>query len=561
MQAAGGSAPVNQAAAPQQAEAPAAASPTDQAPQSAPAQAPAAQPAPEEPKKYHYKGTHRTLNEKPIIGILVEREPQRADQKAEQKSEDDPNETYKTANRGGAAIWRYANAVEEYGGQVRWITPGQNLDGVHAVLVPGGADINPSVYGQQANADAHLNVANESFDRFEIDMIKSAIDQKIPVRGVCRGMQLMNVAFGGTLMQDVPLEQTAAGLDPKYATEHGRGVHAVSIMPNSKLRAMLRNDGLRVNSYHHQGIDAVAKGFQVVARAADNIIEAIEMPDKNAIGVQFHPEKAKSDSLVRERFFKNLVDDAMKYWDDKDPIWIESDTPPPPPPDAPKYSRFSGNEHERRRQHEAEQLGVGLENINKAGYQLVYGWDHKPVTPGMLKDLQEKDQSYALRRKPDPGKQWDNPPELYRFSGYKVKHVILSFAPEGAEHLYSTESEAINRMRTLEQRAGVRFCHNKLGARLFHRHVDNVEFEIQKAELLDEGKLLMVWKDPSGKEHMEKLKNLDGLRCWSIEAPQKKDGEQQPQQPNLVYHPPPKPKKDPWYSNNSYGGYNNNWRN
>lgn len=162
------------------------------------------------------------------------------------------------------------------------------------LLLPGGADdVDPILYGEKPLP--MVSCINKERDKFEMLLLSEAIEQRKPVLGICRGVQVINVFAGGTLYQDLPTQL------PNYVVEHQRpdmkwsGVHNISIDTNSNLYRILQKERVNVNSTHHQAVRMVAPGFRVVARSDDNVIEAIENPTLRIMGVQFHPERLISD--------------------------------------------------------------------------------------------------------------------------------------------------------------------------------------------------------------------------------------------------------------------------
>ena len=168
------------------------------------------------------------------------------------------------------------------------------LDQVDMLLLAGGGDIAAERFGQ-ANLPCS-GVPNEKRDAYELMLVKEAITMKKPIFGICRGMQLINVALGGTLWQDVELKWQAEGA-PSVKIEHQRpdckweGVHEINVNPFSKLVEILGTDRMRVNSTHHQVIKDVAEDLIVSALSDDGVIEGLESDDGLIVGVQFHPER------------------------------------------------------------------------------------------------------------------------------------------------------------------------------------------------------------------------------------------------------------------------------
>ena len=171
------------------------------------------------------------------------------------------------------------------------------LEGFHGLLVPGGADIDPARYG----APRHPATATADFarqDEFEADMIAGALHHGIPILAICRGFQLLNVEHGGTLTQDLPAQSM-----------HRNGVHDVSLAAGSRLARVLDTCSLSVSSYHHQAVARVGAGLQVVGRASDGTVEALEPvdPEIALIAVQWHPEDTAADDARQQALFDWLV--------------------------------------------------------------------------------------------------------------------------------------------------------------------------------------------------------------------------------------------------------------
>lgn len=163
------------------------------------------------------------------------------------------------------------------------------LDALDGILLTGGADINPLFLGEDPVKELH-NI-NPRRDRQELLLARLAADRQIPILGICRGIQTMNAAFGGTLYQDIhsqidhTLIKHSQDLDRSYAS------HTVLVEKDSLLHELFGSEVLPVNSFHHQAVKEVAPGFKVCARASDGVIEAMESTEyKSMLGVQWHPE-------------------------------------------------------------------------------------------------------------------------------------------------------------------------------------------------------------------------------------------------------------------------------
>ncbi len=164
------------------------------------------------------------------------------------------------------------------------------LDGMCGLVLTGGEDVDPSHYG--APPHPSLGDIHAGRDEFEIALVLAARARKLPTLAICRGIQVANVALGGTLVQDLPSEWAGA-LDHDSAATRDRRVHPVSVQTSSALSHALGATSLDVNSFHHQAVASVAPGLAVVARAADGVIEGVEWvaDDWWMLGVQWHPEE------------------------------------------------------------------------------------------------------------------------------------------------------------------------------------------------------------------------------------------------------------------------------
>jgi len=163
------------------------------------------------------------------------------------------------------------------------------LAGVDGLLLTGGDDVDPALYGEAPHPS--FDVSEPGRDAFEIDLVRRALDADIPVLAICRGLQVLNVALGGTLIQDIPSEPAA--LLPHDAEGPPTTLaHTVEVAPGSCLAALVGPDATRaVNSRHHQAVRELGSGLIVTATSPDGVIEAAEVPAARfCIGVQWHPE-------------------------------------------------------------------------------------------------------------------------------------------------------------------------------------------------------------------------------------------------------------------------------
>ena len=165
------------------------------------------------------------------------------------------------------------------------------LDAADGLLLTGGEDVDPAHYGAamhpRGGAPLHAR------DATELALARAARDRRLPTLAICRGIQLLNVALGGTLVQDLPTERPG-GVDHDPGAGRASRSHALLVEPRSRLAAALGATELAVNSFHHQAVDGVAPSLVVTARAPDGVIEGVETAagdDWWALGVQWHPEE------------------------------------------------------------------------------------------------------------------------------------------------------------------------------------------------------------------------------------------------------------------------------
>lgn len=174
------------------------------------------------------------------------------------------------------------------------------LDRFDAVLLPGGADMEPSRYGADPIPQTTDTVAFQ--DEFDLGITRVAVHLDLPALAICRGMQVLNVALGGTLVQHVP----------ETTTLHHNAIHQVEVSEGSRLHAIVGATSIDVSSYHHQAINRLATDLVVTAVAADGLIEAVEHPRADVVAVQWHPEDRHATSATDAALFSDLVDRARK---------------------------------------------------------------------------------------------------------------------------------------------------------------------------------------------------------------------------------------------------------
>jgi len=195
---------------------------------------------------------------------------------------------------------RYVHAVHESGGRAVLITPDAPdtdvLDGIDGIVFTGGSDVDPSLYGEPPHPTTKVKPQR---DTAELLLLRAAVAADLPVLGVCRGMQLMAVAYGGRLHQHLPDVLGHEGHRPVSGPKFGH--HPVRLLPGSRAHAIL-GDQVTVNSYHHQGVRDPGGLTPVGWCPEDELIEVLEDPSRTfTLGVQWHPEDT-NDFRVFEAF-------------------------------------------------------------------------------------------------------------------------------------------------------------------------------------------------------------------------------------------------------------------
>jgi putative glutamine amidotransferase len=210
---------------------------------------------------------------------------------------------------------RYSEAVARAGGVVVQAQPiAQTTAAAHelvarfdGVIIQGGGDIDPNRYGQKPRSNAIYGISIEH-DELEIAVIRAAIELDKPVLAICRGIQILNVALGGTLHQHLA-DVLADG------ESHWDKHHEINLEPNSRVaKAMKTNSPKQSHSYHHQAIDTLAPDLIVTGRAPDQTIEAVEHNTKKwIVGVQWHPEDDADTEPDQQNLFNGFVDAAKRH--------------------------------------------------------------------------------------------------------------------------------------------------------------------------------------------------------------------------------------------------------
>ena len=188
------------------------------------------------------------------------------------------------------------------------------LERVDGVIMTGGEDIDPLKWFGEEPVSAMGEIAPKR-DDFDIALIRMAVEKGVPLLGICRGHQLLNVAFGGNLYQDLPSQLKGYSIKHRQSTPGWYGTHSILIEKGSLLNKQIGLDSVAVNTFHHQGVKDVAPGFKATAWSKDGVVEAMEKVGSTKVfGVQFHPEVFTSngyDTFIG--IFKHLVNEASIY--------------------------------------------------------------------------------------------------------------------------------------------------------------------------------------------------------------------------------------------------------
>ncbi len=213
----------------------------------------------------------------------------------------------------------YVKAVEQAGGIPVLIPHFDDLTALEplcsrldGLLLPGGADIHPRNYGEEPSP--LLGEVDEEEDRLDLALARYFLEMDLPILGICRGVQLLNVAIRGTLYQDItdqrPNSEPHAIIDqPRFYR-----AHSISIKPGTRLAELIGTEPLMVNSLHHQAVKALGRNAIISATAPDGVVEGIELPEHRfAIGIQCHPEELVADGDERSRLlFQGFIKAATR---------------------------------------------------------------------------------------------------------------------------------------------------------------------------------------------------------------------------------------------------------
>jgi putative glutamine amidotransferase len=207
----------------------------------------------------------------------------------------------------------YVRAIERAGGAPVLIPLLESPESVTAIrrrldglLLTGGGDLDPALYGEAPLPEC--GEPERERDEVEVALTRWALDERLPLLGVCRGMQLLNVVQGGSLYQDIVTQRPGAPRHDIIERPRGSRSHEIAIDPSSRLAAILGAPRQQVNSLHHQAVNRVGAGIEVVAWSEDGIAEAMELPDHPfALAVQYHPEELVPEDEASHRLFAAFV--------------------------------------------------------------------------------------------------------------------------------------------------------------------------------------------------------------------------------------------------------------
>jgi putative glutamine amidotransferase len=186
-----------------------------------------------------------------------------------------------------------------------------SLDGL---LLSGGSDLDPGYYGEEPGTELGPTIPER--DAFEMALVGLALRRGIPIFGICRGMQVLNVALGGTLYQDLPSQWEGDVLKHRQATPKWQPSHKVEVRDGSYIAEVMGRDVVKVNSYHHQGIKDLAEGLVATGYSTDGVVEAVEAGDLSErwlLGVQWHAEAMRGAGPQQESLFEAHVSAAERH--------------------------------------------------------------------------------------------------------------------------------------------------------------------------------------------------------------------------------------------------------
>jgi putative glutamine amidotransferase len=192
------------------------------------------------------------------------------------------------------------------------IRPGDVPEGTFdGLLLGGGTDVAPERYGQEQLPNANLKL-DEKRDNTEFPLLENALREGAPILGICRGMQVVNVGLGGTLIQDLPSQRPSDVVHDDSGKDRTNRIHSVKVLGGTRLSEIAGIVEIDVNSRHHQAVERPADGLVVSAKGPDDVIEAIEARDGRwLVAVQWHPENL-TDDAVSQNLFREFVAEVRR---------------------------------------------------------------------------------------------------------------------------------------------------------------------------------------------------------------------------------------------------------
>jgi putative glutamine amidotransferase len=219
---------------------------------------------------------------------------------------------------GGKSYENYKTWLESYAGNVEIVDiyvsdkPFELLSQCDGLVLTGGPDVNPGRFGQPN--EANRCTIDEHRDTLEFELLQKAFEYKMPVLGICRGQQLINVALGGSLIIDIPTDK---GNTVTHQLDSGDAHHYIYTNDSSRLKELSGVDSALVNSNHHQGIDRLANDLKATGKTADGLIEAYEWKDGSQkswlMAVQWHPERLEKGDRMSEPIAESFLQAARIY--------------------------------------------------------------------------------------------------------------------------------------------------------------------------------------------------------------------------------------------------------
>lgn len=219
------------------------------------------------------------------------------------------------------ADFDYVDGVAQAGGAPVVLPPVMDaraaasvVDGLDGLLLSGGSDLHPRYYGEEPIPELDVTLAER--DELEMALLESALRRGIPIFGICRGLQVLNVAFDGTLYQDLPSQVDQELLKHRQTTPKWQATHEIEVHGDTRIAGIMGGGTIKVNSYHHQAVKDLAGDFVVSAKSSDGIVEAIEYRDLSErwiVAVQWHAEAMRQSGSEHRSLFEAHVAAAERH--------------------------------------------------------------------------------------------------------------------------------------------------------------------------------------------------------------------------------------------------------